>query len=65
MLFKFSTKKIASWFSLGRYWLLPEPNRVMTACKQPVGAMVVTPTISIIPMHGDSVVFVHFVNYLF
>jgi hypothetical protein len=45
--------------------LLPEPNRVMTACKQPVGAMVVTPTISIIAVHGDSVVFVHFGNYLF
>lgn len=65
MLFKFSLNKTASRFSLERNWLLPEPNRVTARCKQPVGAIVVTPKISSIPVHGDSVVFVHFGNYLF
>lgn len=45
------SKKMASWFSLERNWLLPEPNRVTARCEQPVGAIVVTPKISIIPEH--------------
>ncbi|KAG7027229.1 hypothetical protein SDJN02_11240 [Cucurbita argyrosperma subsp. argyrosperma] len=28
---------MASWFNLWMHWLLPEPNRVMDAGKQPIG----------------------------